>query len=91
MVHEDPATGLRPGAPRMISSYLPESDMKQIDTIYINGKLETPHGRERLTLIDGGPVRFSNPTAKRAAASFASARALLSGNSGSNPVIPRGR
>lgn len=144
MVHEDSATGLRAGAPRMMSSHLPESDMKQIDTIYINGKFETPHGRERLTLIDpvteqdaaqvlmadevdaqraiaaasvaygklagttraqrmewlerlhdvvaaaeeeltaqmieeyGGPVRFSNPTAKRAAASFASARALLS-------------
>jgi aldehyde dehydrogenase (NAD+) len=117
--------------------------MKQVDTIYINGKFEKPHGRELLTLIDpvteqdaaqvmladevdaqraiaaasvayrelagssralrmewlqrlhdvvaaaeeeltaqmieeyGGPVRFSNPTAKRAAASFASARTLL--------------
>lgn len=117
--------------------------MKQVDTIYINGKFETPHGSELLTLIDpvteqdaarvvladevdaqraiavasaayhelagssralrmewlqrlhdvvaaaeeeltaqmieeyGGPVRFSKPTARRAAASFASARMLM--------------
>jgi aldehyde dehydrogenase (NAD+) len=120
-----------------------ETSVKEVDRIYINGKFETPHGSELLTLIDpvteqdvaqvqladevdaqraitaasaayrqlagvsraqrmewlqrlhdvvadaeeeltaqmieeyGGPVRFSNPTAKRAAASFASARALL--------------
>jgi len=117
--------------------------MKQVNTIYINGKFETPHGSELLTLLDpvteqdaaqvlladevdaqraigaasaayselagssraqrmewlqrlhnvvaaaeeeltaqmieeyGGPLRFSNPTAKRAAASFASAHRLL--------------
>ncbi|OON59084.1 aldehyde dehydrogenase family protein [Massilia sp. KIM] len=117
--------------------------MQNIDTIYINGRFETPHGTELMTLIDpvteqeaarvrladevdarraiaaakaayqalsgatreermawlqrlhevvaaaedeltaqmieeyGGPVRFSRPTARRAAASFASARALL--------------
>ena len=117
--------------------------MKQVNTIYINGKFETPHGSELLTLLDpvteqdaaqvlladevdaqraiaaasaayselagssraqrmewlqrlhnvvaaaeeeltaqmieeyGGPLRFSNPTAKRAAASFASAHKLL--------------
>jgi len=26
--------------------------MKQIDVIYIDGKFETPHGRELLTLVD---------------------------------------
>lgn len=117
--------------------------MQNIDTIYIDGRFETPHGTELMTLIDpvteqeaarvrladevdarraiaaakaayhalsgatredrmawlkrlhevvaaaedeltaqmieeyGGPVRFSRPTARRAAASFASARALL--------------
>lgn len=117
--------------------------MQNIDTIYINGRFETPHGTEVMTLVDpvteqeaahvrladevdaqraiaaakaayhalsgatreermawlqrlhevvaaaedeltaqmieeyGGPVRFSRPTARRAAASFASARALL--------------
>jgi aldehyde dehydrogenase (NAD+) len=26
--------------------------MKQVNTIYINGKFETPHGSELLTLLD---------------------------------------
>jgi aldehyde dehydrogenase (NAD+) len=117
--------------------------MQTIDTIYINGRFETAHGTEVMTLVDpvteqdaarvrladevdaqraiaaakaayhalsgatredrmawlqrlhevvaaaedeltaqmieeyGGPVRFSRPTARRAAASFASAHALL--------------
>jgi aldehyde dehydrogenase (NAD+) len=121
-----------------------EGSMKPVDAIYIDGKFETPHGSEILTLVDpvteqdaaqvvladevdaqraiaaasaayrelarssrtlrmewlqrlhdvvaaaedeltaqmieeyGGPVRYSLPTARRAAASFASARTLLS-------------
>jgi aldehyde dehydrogenase (NAD+) len=127
----------------MNASHSSKSSMKEVNTIYINGKFETPHGSELLTLVDpvteqdaaqvvladevdaqraiaaasaayrelagssrelrmewlqrlhdvvaaaeedltaqmieeyGGPVRFSNPTARRAAASFASARTLL--------------
>jgi aldehyde dehydrogenase (NAD+) len=143
MVHEDLDTRFHPCARKMNASHSSENSMKQVDTIYINGKFETPHGSELMTLIDpvteqdaaqvmladevdarraiaaasaayselagtsralrmewlqrlhdvvaaaeeeltaqmideyGGPVRFSNPTAKRAAASFASARMLL--------------
>jgi aldehyde dehydrogenase (NAD+) len=143
MVHEDLDTRFHPCARKMNASHSSENSMKQVDTIYINGKFETPHGSELMTLIDpvteqdaaqvmladevdarraiaaasaayselagtsralrmewlqrlhdvvaaaeeeltaqmideyGGPVRFSNPTAKRAAASFASARTLL--------------
>ena len=56
--------------------------MQTIDSIYINGTFVRPHGSEVLTQVDpvteeltaqmveeyGGPVRTSNATARRAAA-----------------------
>jgi hypothetical protein len=38
--------------------------MKQVNTIYINGKFETPHGSELLTLLGPVEVPPANSTVK---------------------------
>jgi aldehyde dehydrogenase (NAD+) len=62
--------------------------MKQVNTIYINGKFEAPHGGEVLTLVD--PVTEQNATqvvladevdAQRAIAAAAAACRELAGSS----------
>src|ERR1700739_4795110 len=70
-----------------MNAHSSENSVKQVDTIYINGKFETPHGGEFLTLVD--PVTEHNAAqvlladevdAQRAIAAAAAAYRELAGS-----------